>query len=107
MSIERRSQLIALSICWVALDAENRAQGFFSSESHGSDLHIYELSVMQSMQGQGPRLIEAAKEYARTRRLSFIAFTTFTNVPWRAPFYSCIVFKTKATFKRQRSEEAV
>ena len=99
MSIERHSQLIALSTCWVALDAENRPQGFLSAERHGSDLHIYELSVMQSMQGQGTgrRLIEAAKDYARSNRLGFVTLTTFTNVPWNAPFYSRTGFQISAT----------
>ena len=99
MSIERHSQLIALSTCWVALDAENQPQGFLSSERYGSYLHIYELSVMQSMQGKGTgrRLIEAAKGYARSSRLSFITLTTFTNVPWNAPFYSRVGFQTIAT----------
>ena len=99
MSIEHHRQLIALSTCWVALDAENRPQGFLSGERHGSDLHIYELSVMQSMQGQGTgrRLIEAAKDYARSSRLSFVTLTTFKNVPWNAPFYSRAGFETKAT----------
>lgn len=36
MSIERHRQLIALSTCWVALDAENRPQGFLSGERHGN-----------------------------------------------------------------------
>ena len=64
MSIARHSQLIALSTCWAALDAENRPQGFLSADHHGNDLHIYELSVMQSMQGQGTgrRLIETAMD---------------------------------------------
>lgn len=97
MSIECHSRLIALSTCWVALDAENRPQGFLSAERHGSDLHIYELSVMQSMQGQGMgrHLIEAAKDYARSSRLGFVTLTTFTNVPWNAPFYSRIGFQIK------------
>ncbi|TWR92081.1 GNAT family N-acetyltransferase [Pseudomonas saxonica] len=99
MSIARHSQLIALSTCWVALDAENRPQGFLSAEQHGNDLHIHELSVMQSMQGQGTgrRLIKAAMEYASSTRLSFVTLTTFTNVPWNAPFYSRLGFQTKAT----------
>lgn len=99
MSIARHSQLIALSTCWVALDAENRPQGFLSAEHHGNDLHIYELSVMQSVQGQGTgrRLIEAAMDYARSTRHSFVTLTTFTNVPWNAPFYSRMGFQTKAT----------
>jgi GNAT superfamily N-acetyltransferase len=98
MSVERHSQLIALSTCWVALDIESRPQGFLSAERHGNNLHIYELSVMQSMQGQniGRRLIEAAKNYARLSRLNFVTLTTFINVPWNAPFYSRVGFQTQA-----------
>jgi GNAT superfamily N-acetyltransferase len=95
MSIERHRQLIALSTCWVALDVENQPQGFLSAERHGDDLHILELSVMQSMQGQGlgRSLVEAAKDYARSKRLRFVTLTTFKKVPWNAPFYSRIGFK--------------
>ncbi|ROM52171.1 GNAT family N-acetyltransferase [Pseudomonas poae] len=96
MAVERHRQLIALSTCWVALDTNNRPQGFLSAERHGDDLHILELSVMQSMQGQGLglSLVEAAKDYARSKRLRFVTLTTFKNVPWNAPFYSRIGFKT-------------
>ncbi|WP_248732759.1 GNAT family N-acetyltransferase [Pseudomonas sp. MWU13-2517] len=95
MAVERHRQLIALSTCWVALDTENRPQGFLSAEHHGDDLHILELSVRQSMQGQGLglSLVEAAKDYARSKRLRFVTLTTFKNVPWNAPFYSRIGFK--------------
>ena len=98
MSIERHNQLIALSTCWVALDAESRPLGFLRAERYGNDLHIHELSVMQSMQGQGTgrHLIEAAKDYARSSRLGFVTLTTFTNVPWNAPFYARTGFRTKA-----------
>ena len=99
MSVERHRQLIALSTCWVAVDDENRPQGFLSAERHGRDLHIHELSVMQSLQGQGTGrlLIEAAKDYARSSRLAFVTLTTFKNVPWNAPFYARTGFRIKAT----------
>ena len=99
MSVERHRQLIALSTCWVAVDDENRPQGFLSAERHGRDLHIHELSVMQSMQGQGTGrlLIEAAKDYARFSRLASVTLTTFKNVPWNAPFYARAGFQIKAT----------
>lgn len=98
MPTARHHQLIALSTCWVALDAENRPQGFLSAEQHGNDLHVYELSVMQSMQGQGTgrRLMEAAKDYARSGRLGFVTLTTFKNVPWNAPFYARMGFEVIA-----------
>ena len=99
MPTERHHQLIALSTCWVAIDGENRPQGFLSAERQGQDLHIHELSVMQSMQGQGlgRQLIEVAKDYARSSNLRFVTLTTFKNVPWNAPFYSRLGFQAKVT----------
>ena len=73
MSVEQHRQRIALSTCWVALNAENRPQGW------------------------GWRLVEAAKNYARANRLSFVTLTTFTSVPWNAPFYARLGFQIKAT----------
>ncbi|WP_409268707.1 GNAT family N-acetyltransferase [Pseudomonas sp. KCJK9044] len=98
MSVERHRQLIAQSTCWVAIDAEHRPQGFLSAERHGNELHIHEVSVDQSMQGQGigRHLIEAAKDHARSHRLGFVTLTTFTSVPWNAPFYARLGFETKA-----------
>lgn len=99
MSVEQHSQFIALSTCWVALDGDNRLQGFLSARRHGSDLHLYELSVMQAMQGRGfgRRLIEAAKDYARSNGLRFVTLTTFKNVPWNAPFYARAGFLVQVT----------
>lgn len=97
ISVERHRQLIAQSTCWVALDAENQPQGFLSAERHGNDLHIDELSVMHTMQGKGlgRRLVDAAKDHARAHQLRFVTLTTFTDVPWNAPFYTRLGFQAK------------
>ncbi|MHC8319044.1 GNAT family N-acetyltransferase [Pseudomonas sp. LB3P31] len=97
MSVELHSQLIAQSTCWVAVDAENQPLGFISAKRHGNDLHINELSVMQSMQGRGlgRKLIEEAKRYARSNALRFVTLTTFKSVPWNAPFYTRLGFQIK------------
>ena len=39
ISVERHRQLIALATYWVAIDSEDRPQGFLSAQRHGSDLH--------------------------------------------------------------------
>lgn len=109
MSIEHHRKLIALSTCWVALDVGHRPQGFLSAEHSGNDLHIHELSVIQSMQGQGigRNLIEAAKDYARSSRLGFVTLTTFKNVPWNAPFYARMGFHIIASTDLDQSLAAI
>jgi len=98
MNVERHSQIIEQSTCWVAVDAEDRPQGFLSAQRHGDDLHIYELSVRLALQGQGwgRQLVNTAKEYARSKRLHRVTLTTFASVPWNAPFYARMGFQVIA-----------
>ncbi|MFL1550509.1 GNAT family N-acetyltransferase [Pseudomonas sp. D47] len=95
MSVERHRQLIALSTCWVVVDADAQPQGFLSAERQGDALHIHEVSVAQAMQGQGwgRKLVETAMESARSTPLRSVTLTTFKHVPWNAPFYSRLGFK--------------
>ncbi len=95
MSVDRHLQLIMLSTCWVAVDANDQPQGFLSAQLYGKDLHIHELSVMQALQGQGAgrQLIEAAMNEARSRHLRAVTLTTFCDVPWNAPFYRRLGFE--------------
>ncbi|MFO2462445.1 GNAT family N-acetyltransferase [Pseudomonas sp. 15FMM2] len=95
MTVERHRQLIALSTCWVASDASGQLLGFISVQRYGDDLHIHELSVKQSMQGQGVgrRLIEAVMNEVRSQRLRAVTLSTFNDVPWNAPFYQRLGFE--------------
>lgn len=95
ITVERHRHLIAGSTCWIAVDAESRPQGFLSAERHGNDLHIDELSVALPMQGcgWGRKLIETAMDYARSLNLRAVTLTTFTDVPWNAPFYRRLGFQ--------------
>lgn len=95
MSVERHRQLIGLSTCWVVVDADAQPQGFLSAERQGDALHIHEVSVAQSIQGQGwgRKLVETAMDCARSYQLRAVTLTTFKHVPWNAPFYSRLGFQ--------------
>ncbi|WP_339533206.1 GNAT family N-acetyltransferase [Pseudomonas mucidolens] len=95
MAVEQHRRLIALSTCWVAMDASNQRVGFLSAQRYGDDLHIHELSVKQSMQGQGVgrRLLETVMNAAISQRLRAVTLTTFSEVPWNAPFYQRLGFE--------------
>ncbi|WP_425408773.1 GNAT family N-acetyltransferase [Hyphococcus sp.] len=57
--------------------------------------HIAELSVAQrfQQQGIGRALIAAGESWAGEKGYRDITLTTFTEVPWNAPFYRSIGYK--------------
>jgi GNAT superfamily N-acetyltransferase len=82
--------------CWVAVDEDDIPIGFLSAERVAErELHIHEISVASIFQGRGlgRALIQAAVEWAATKRLAALTLTTFRDVPWNAPFYSRLGFK--------------
>ena len=81
--------LIDAGTVWVAVDRGDTPVGFVSAEEVGDTLHVWELAVDGSRQGQGigRRLMGAARGQANDKGLSALTLTTFRNVAWNAPFY--------------------
>jgi len=98
MPIERHLEFIKHSTCWLAIDAENRPQGFLSANRYGRDLHIHELSVRHTMQGQGigRQLVQVAQAFVEVNGLHALTLTTFKHVPWNAPFYARLGFQIES-----------
>jgi GNAT superfamily N-acetyltransferase len=98
MSADAHERLIAAGTCWVAEDSESRLIAFLSAEQFEQDLHIWEISVHASVQGQGigRRLIEAAVDHARHHGLKAVTLTTFRDVGWNEPYYARRGFETLA-----------
>lgn len=87
---------LASGTCWVAVDQLDRPVGFLSASLEGDALHILEMSVMTTEQGRGigTALVKAAQEWAQQRDLAAITLTTFHDIPWNAPFYTRLGFRT-------------
>jgi GNAT superfamily N-acetyltransferase len=80
----------------VAADANGYPVGFLAAEEIQDTLYVTELDVSRDWQrkGVGRRLMSQAVEMTRTRRLSALTLTTDRHVPFNAPFYQSIGFKT-------------
>ena len=91
-------QHIATSPVWVVEAADGGIVGFLSAAVEGRQLHVQELSVGRSAQGQGlgRRLLQAAIEHARDQGLLAVTLTTFRELPWNEPFYRRCGFATLA-----------
>jgi len=85
---------IAQGAEWIALSESEEIIGFLAAEIVGPELHIWELAVRIDVQNQGigRKLIETACAFARQRDLESMTLTTFSNVPWNAPWYQRLGF---------------
>lgn len=75
---------------WVAADARGALQGFLLATAKAEWLHIFELSVARTAQGQGlgTALLRAAVSAAPALQCQQLSLTTDRVLPWNAPFYA-------------------
>ena len=94
---------ISASLLWVAECASGGVVGFVLCERLASCLHIAEMDVRPSFgrKGIGTQLLSQACAAAKDFGLQFITLTTFSHLPWNAPFYA------KHGFAEVRSLEQV
>ena len=72
--------------------------GFAAVSRVDGGAHLFQVSVAPEYgrQGLGRRLVEAAVSWAREQGDSGITLTTFSHLPWNAPFYAKLGFERVA-----------
>ena len=91
---EQHLQAICSAWVWVAELTDQQLGGFLRAVEVDNQLHIEELSVSQHFQGQGigRKLLLMAIEHADRQQLCAVTLTTFSDLPWNAPFYQRMGF---------------
>ncbi|MFJ4961572.1 Acetyltransferase (GNAT) family protein [Streptomyces sp. ADI96-02] len=85
--------------CWVAVDplspASDRPLGYVIADPVDDALHIEQVSVdpVAARRGIGRALIGHLAAPAADQGLTALTLTTFTEVPWNAPYYARIGFR--------------
>jgi GNAT superfamily N-acetyltransferase len=82
---------------WVALHADAPV-GFALLEIVDGEVLLAEIDVhpQHARQGLGRRLVAAVVDWARAGQLPSVGLTTFRDIPWNAPFYASLGFRTLA-----------
>jgi diketogulonate reductase-like aldo/keto reductase/GNAT superfamily N-acetyltransferase len=82
-------------LLWVARDEAHAPVGFALAEDDGDALHLEELDVLpeHGRQGLGERLLRAVIRRAQASARP-VTLTTFRDIPWNAPFYARLGFRT-------------
>lgn len=75
-------------------EADDAVVGYVRIGQEGDELHVFELDVRSEQQGRGvgKALMAAARDEARARACSAMTLTTFSNLPFNAPFYERLGF---------------
>ncbi|MFB6848563.1 GNAT family N-acetyltransferase [Streptomyces sp. NPDC056373] len=84
--------------CWVAVDEGDEADlpaAYLLAEPVDGALHIEQVSVhpRAARRGVGRALLAHAADRAREEGLTALTLTTFTDVPWNAPYYAHLGFR--------------
>lgn len=76
------------------VEIEGELVAFIAALPHADRLHIDELDVLRTHQGQGlgRRLLTHTIHHARSQGFRRLGLTTFRNIPWNAPFYASLGF---------------
>ncbi|WP_372346432.1 GNAT family N-acetyltransferase [Streptomyces sp. KL116D] len=100
---------------WVAVDEESGpAIAYLVGEPVDGAFHIEQVTVHPdaARRGVGRALVAYAADCARDRGLAGLTLTTFTDVPWNAPYYERLGFRRLAAaeltpgLRRIRAAEA-
>ncbi|MFI9415870.1 GNAT family N-acetyltransferase [Streptomyces werraensis] len=88
--------------CWVAAEedgaGDGRPVGYLIAEPVDGALHVEQVSVHPdaARRGVGRALLAHAARHAREEGWTALTLTTFADVPWNAPYYARLGFRTLA-----------
>ncbi|MEV0641288.1 GNAT family N-acetyltransferase [Streptomyces sp. NPDC050619] len=80
---------------WVAADDRDLPVAYLICEPVDGALHVEQVSVHPdaARRGVGRTLLAFAADRAREEGLAGLTLTTFTEVPWNAPYYTRLGFR--------------
>jgi GNAT superfamily N-acetyltransferase len=95
VDLELVNRKIAAREIIVAVDGEETCAGFVMFEPQPACIYVQELDVLTSHAGKriGAALIEQVAQLARAQRIMQLTLSTFSEVPWNAPYYRRLGFR--------------
>ncbi|MET7367501.1 GNAT family N-acetyltransferase [Streptomyces sp. NPDC005566] len=85
--------------CWVSADeTTDLPVGYLIADRVDGAAHIEQISVdpAAARRGVGRALIDHLTDWAEAEGLTALTLTTFAEVPWNAPYYTRLGFRTLA-----------
>ncbi|HEU5473379.1 MAG TPA: GNAT family N-acetyltransferase [Actinophytocola sp.] len=94
--LELLRQYVVGQRIWVWVDERDRPVGYLMASVVDGNAHLAQVSVHPDWAHRriGAALVEQLASWARERDLPAITLTTFTEIPWNAPYYQRLGFRT-------------
>lgn len=94
LSLDFLTERLRSDQLWVAADTDDIPVGFAAITVIDGLAHLYELSVAPAhgRRGIGKRLVLAVCEWAKQNGFSAVTLSTYSDIPWNAPFYERLGF---------------
>ncbi|MFJ6478934.1 GNAT family N-acetyltransferase [Streptomyces sp. NPDC091682] len=85
-------------LAWVSVDGADAPDAYLIAERLEGNLHVEQVSVRpdRARRGLGRGLLEHLAEFAGREGAPALTLTTFTEVPWNAPYYARCGFRPLA-----------
>lgn len=97
LSLEEFENALAQKLLWVAITEEGQPVGFamVTINEKGKSAMLAEIDVEPGHQqkGLGRALVQAVIKWAHNEDIRHLSLTTFSTVPWNAPFYKKMGFR--------------
>ncbi|MFI1311946.1 GNAT family N-acetyltransferase [Streptomyces albidoflavus] len=96
--VEELARYVRAGLAWVAADEADRPVAYLIAERVDGNLHVEQVTVRpeSARRGIGRALLDHAVGRARSEGAAALTLTTFTGVPWNAPYYVRCGFRVLA-----------
>ncbi|MEB3337450.1 MAG: GNAT family N-acetyltransferase [Leptolyngbyaceae bacterium] len=81
---------------WVAVDRQDAVVGYAITHEVDGTLYLQEIDVdpKHGQKGIGSALVDTVCAWAKLHGYCVVSLSTFRDIPWNAPFYSKLGFRT-------------
>ncbi|GGQ45706.1 GNAT family N-acetyltransferase [Streptomyces mutabilis] len=85
-------------LAWVAVDAADVPIAYLIADRVDGGIHVEQVSVLpdSARRGVGKSLLDHLADHAQSEQALALTLTTFSEVPWNAPYYSRCGFRVLA-----------
>ncbi len=96
LSVEALARYAMEGRSWVAVDDSGNPIGYVIVDVIDENAHVEQVSVLPDHQGTGTgrALFERVRAWAEVTERAAVTLTTFSDVPWNAPFYRHLGFRS-------------